>query len=299
MDSSLARDNAPLIPVKESEASSFGDCGNCGARLVGPFCSQCGEKKLLPHDYSVKHLAEEVLGEFTHFDTKFLRTLKILLGKPGELSRAYFHGGRSRYTKPLTLFVIINVIFFLVQPHTGLLRYKYRDYLGNPHYLAAIRTHLLETKEPEQRYSVRFDDNLQNQKKSLLVVSVPILALLMAALLAGAHRTYAEHLVLSVQLYAFLLTFLPVAVFVLIPVFWAVRAVGPAGEPVLRLLGAELGITIIAITGLTIYMYKALRRAYGTSPLRAAVVAFALAWGVAVLTGVYRNAVFFATFWTT
>jgi hypothetical protein len=299
VDSSLARDNAPLIPPPESEALSFGDCGNCGARLIGPFCAQCGERKLSPDDYSVKHLAEEVLGEFMHFDTKFLRTLKVLLTKPGELSRAYFHGGRSRYTKPLTLFVIINVIFFLVQPHTGLLRYKYRDYIENTHYRSAIRARLLATREPEQLYSARFNANLQNQKKSLLIVSVPILALVMLVLFMDARRTYAEHLVFSIQVYAFLLTYLPAVVVLLIPVLWAAQSAGPAGEPVLRALEAELGITIITITGLTVYMYKGLRRAYGVSQVRAAVAAFALAWSIAFLTGVYRNAAFFATFWTT
>lgn len=299
MESPVVRDNAPLVPTPEPEASSYGDCGNCHAPLRGSFCSQCGEKKFLTTDYSVKHLAEEVLGEFMHFDTKFLRTLKVLLTKPGEISRAYFHGGRSRYTKPLTLFVIINVVFFLIQPHTGLLRYKYAYYLSNPHYLAVFRTHLLQTKEPEQLYSARFDANLQNQKKSLLIVSVPILALLMTVLLAGSRRAYAEHLVFAVQVYAFLLTFATGIVVLLIPVFWAIRAAGPAGEPILRVFGTERGITIIMISGLTIYMYKGLRLAYAVSRARAAVAAFALAWGIAFLTGVYRNAVFFATFWTT
>jgi hypothetical protein len=299
VDSPLARDNAPLIPASELEASSFGECGNCHAPLTGPFCSRCGEKKLSHADYSVKHLAEEVLGEFVHFDTKFLRTLRVLLTKPGEISRAYFHGGRSRYTKPLTLFVIINVIFFLVQPHTGLLRYKYGDYIENNHYRSAVRAHLLATREPEQLYAARFNANLQNQKKSLLIVSVPILALVMLVLFVGARRTYAEHLVFSVQVYAFLLTYLPAVVVLLAPVLWAAHAAGPAGEPVFRVLEAELGITILTISGLTVYMYKGLRRAYGASQVRAAVAAFALAWSIALLTGVYRNAAFFATFWTT
>lgn len=114
MTSPTAGSGSPLVSTQSSGASSFGECGNCKTPLAGPFCSQCGEKKFSARDYSVVHIADEILGEFTHLDTKFLRTLKVLLTKPGELSRAYFHGGRSRYTKPLTLFVIINIIFFLV-----------------------------------------------------------------------------------------------------------------------------------------------------------------------------------------
>jgi hypothetical protein len=241
-----------------------------------------------------------VLGEFTHFDTKFLRTLKVLLLKPGELSRAYFHGGRSRYTKPLTLFVIINVLFFLLQPHMRLLRFGYANYLKNPAYQAAVNRRLVETKESPQSYSVRFDANLQNQKKSLLIMSVPVLALVMAVAFAGTHRRYAEHLVFSVQVYAFLLIYLLLAVLVFFPAFWALRAGGQAGEPLLRVLEREATIIAIAVAGLIIYMYHGLQRAYNASRLRAAITAFVLAWVVMFLFGiVYQNALFFATFWTT
>ena len=120
-----SRPSTPPVPSSEPGAFSAGACGNCGAQLAGPFCSQCGEKKFSRHDYSLGHFVEEALDGLAHFDSRFLRTLKLLLTRPGELSNAFFHGGRSRYTKPLSLFIIINVIFFFVQPHTGIFGYKY------------------------------------------------------------------------------------------------------------------------------------------------------------------------------
>lgn len=300
MTSPSPRHDTPLISAESSGASALGECGNCKAALAGPFCAQCGEKKFSSSDYSVVHLADEILGEFTHFDTKFLRTLKVLLTRPGELSRAYFHGGRSRYTKPLTLFIIINVIFFLVQPHTNLLHYKYADYLYDPHHRSAIHAHLLQTKEPEVRYAARFDANLQDQKKSLLIVSVPILALVMGVLFIGARRTYAEHLVFSVQVYAFMLTFLPAALFlVLIPVAIVAKAVGPAAALVANGADSDVGISILLLSTLTIYIYKGLRRAYDASRVRAAISAVVMAFTVGQLTGVYHNELFYATFWIT
>ena len=280
--------------------SPFEECGNCRVPLQGPYCSQCGEKKISPRDYSLPHFAEELVGVFTHLDTKFLRTLKALFTKPGELSRAYFHGGRSRYTKPLTVFVIINVVFFIIQPHTGLLRYKYSNYINDRHYVAMVRAHLLATKEPEQIYAARFNANLQNQKKSLLIVSVPVLAMVMAVLFIGTRRTYAEHLVFSVQVYAFLLSYLVAIVFaVLFPLTLLIGTVAPSAAPAVRLLESELGITVLTITALTIYMYHGLRRAHNASRPRAGLSAFALAWTIGFLTGAYRNALFYATFWTT
>jgi hypothetical protein len=300
VESSPVRDNAPLIPITESEASSFGECGNCHASLSGPFCSHCGEKRLSPDDYSVKHLAEEVLGEFTHFDTKFLRTLNVLFTKPGEVSRAYFHGGRSRYTKPLTLFVIINVLFFFVQPHTGLFHYSYAGYATDSEHRIAFQNHIRETGESQLAYTARFDGNLRDQKKSLLIVAVPLLALVMAVLFIGSGRAYAEHLVFSVQVYAFLLAYLAIVVLIaLVPVALALRAAGPAGEPIRRILGTESTIDAIVLIGLVVYIYAGLRRAYDASRTRAGIFALILACATSFLIAAYSNVLFYATFWTT
>jgi hypothetical protein len=73
----LPRPSTPPVPISESGAFSLGTCGNCGAQLTDSFCSHCGEKKLSPKDYSLAHLAEEALDGLTHFDTRFLRTLKL------------------------------------------------------------------------------------------------------------------------------------------------------------------------------------------------------------------------------
>ena len=297
---SRSRNEAPPVPSVESGASSFGACGNCGAQLNGPFCSQCGEKKVSPKDYTLRHFIEESLGELTYFDNRFLRTVRLLFTKPGQLSNAYFYGGRSRYTRPLTLFVIINVIFFFVQPHTGLFGYKYVQYMNDRAHLAAVQAHLRQTGESQQSYMARFDANLQNQKKSLLIVAVPVLALFMSLLFAGSGRTYAEHLVFSVQVYAFLLAYLAgVVLLLLVPLEMALGAVGPAAGPVMRSLETERAIDAILLAGVAVYMYFGFRRAYRASRIHAAASAMVLTVTVAYLIGLYHTGLFYVTFWTT
>jgi hypothetical protein len=294
----LPRPSAPPLPNSESGAFSLGVCGNCGVPLTGKYCSQCGEKKLSAKDYSLAHLAEEALDGFTHFDTRFLRTLKLLFTKPGALSNAYFHGGRSRYTKPLSLFIIINVIFFFVQPHTGLFGNKYAQYI-HMHY-AVVHEHLRHTGEPEQLYAARFNENLQHQKKSLFIVAVPALALVMGALFAGSGRTYAEHLVLSVQFYAFLLAYLAaIGVLVLRLFMLGLAAVAPAATHVVAALETELAIDLMLFIGLSIYIYLALWSAYETSQTRSAISAIILSVGVGFSLALYHNLLFYTAFWTT
>ena len=290
----------PSVPTSEPGAFSFGNCGNCGAELTGKFCSQCGEKKLTPKDYSVRHFVDEAIDDFTHFDSRFLRTVKLLLRKPGELSNAFFHGGRSRYTKPLSLFIIINIVFFFVQPHTGLFGYKYAQYMKNQGHHAAVQEHLRKTGESEQSYATRFNANLQNQKKSLLIVAVPFLALFMTVLFAGSGRTYAEHLVFSVQVYAFLLIYLAgVVILVLFPLIFALPKLWPAAGRVMWWLQTETGIDLILLVGLATYMYLGFRRAYRSSPLRSGINAVILAGATGVTIGGYHNLLFYLAFWTT
>ncbi|HJP86989.1 MAG TPA: DUF3667 domain-containing protein [Gemmatimonadaceae bacterium] len=286
-------------PKSETGAFSFGTCGNCGATLSGRYCAQCGEKKFSAHDYSIAHLLEEALDGLTHFDTRFLRTLKVLITRPGELSRAYFHGGRSRYTKPLSLFIIINIVFFFVQPHTGLFGYKYAQYTAIPRYSLAVQDHLRKTGESEVVYAARFNENLQHQKKSILIVAVPFLALVMSLLFMGSGRTYAEHLVLSVQVYAFLLAYLGIVILgVLFPIVVGLTWLFP-GVALLRRLGGELAIDTVLGIGLFTYVYLALRRAYETSRVRSVVDALLLSFAVVLTIIAYHSVLFYLTFLTT
>jgi hypothetical protein len=300
VSSQRSRRKTPLGPDSDSGALSFGKCGNCGAGLTGRFCSQCGEKQLTPRDYTVGHFLEDAIDGFTHLDTKFLRTFKLLIRKPGELSNAFFHGGRSRYTKPLSLFIIINIVFFLVQPHTGLFGYKYAHYVTNPSHLSAVQGHLAKTRESPVTYAARFDANLQNQKKSLLIVAVPVLALFMLIIFAGTGRTYAEHLVFSVQVYAFLLAYLAAtAFFFLLPIILALHATGSVGISIARRVESEFSIDLVLLVGVTVYMYLGFRRAYQTSRIRSGISAILLSSAVGLLIGLYHNLLFYVVFWTT
>src|SRR5439155_7755576 len=52
---------------------------------------------------SLWHLGEELLHGLLHFDAKGWRTLPLLIGRPGLLTRRYIDGQRARYVSPLAL----------------------------------------------------------------------------------------------------------------------------------------------------------------------------------------------------
>ncbi|TDE48409.1 DUF3667 domain-containing protein [Flavobacterium sp. GT3P67] len=56
----------------------------------------------------------ETLESFTHFDTKFLNTLKDLILKPGLVTKNYNSNKRARYVPPIKMYVFITFLFLLI-----------------------------------------------------------------------------------------------------------------------------------------------------------------------------------------
>lgn len=88
-------------------------CLNCGAALAGPFCAECGQRAMPPHP-TLRELAGDALAEFSGWDGKFAETIRLLVRKPGELTRQWLAGRRVAHISPLRLYIAASVVYFLV-----------------------------------------------------------------------------------------------------------------------------------------------------------------------------------------
>ena len=88
-------------------------CLNCGARLAGRYCSDCGQKDD-PHRPTFGHFVAETIESLTHADSRLWRTLWTLLVRPGLLTAEYFAGRRERYLPPVRLYIVFSVTYFLL-----------------------------------------------------------------------------------------------------------------------------------------------------------------------------------------
>ena len=88
------------------------NCLNCGARLAGPFCGECGQHAHVHRTLSAffHDFAHGVL----HFEGKIFRTLPLLAWKPGELTRRYVDGQRASFVSPIALFLFSVFLMFAV-----------------------------------------------------------------------------------------------------------------------------------------------------------------------------------------
>jgi hypothetical protein len=89
-----------------------GTCANCGALVTSNYCGNCGQRGHLHN--SVLHLVEELIHGLFHFETKGWRTLPLLVFRPGQLTRRFIDGQRTRFVSPLALFLFMMFLMFFV-----------------------------------------------------------------------------------------------------------------------------------------------------------------------------------------
>ncbi|NNE06282.1 MAG: DUF3667 domain-containing protein [Xanthomonadales bacterium] len=107
----VARDRSLSVPRERLAGSPA--CLNCGTELSGPFCYYCGQPdRNFLRFFPV--LLREMLSDFIDLDSRFARTMKPLMFRPGRLTRDYLDGRRFRYTPPIRLYLFSSIVFFLV-----------------------------------------------------------------------------------------------------------------------------------------------------------------------------------------
>lgn len=197
------------LPISDNTAQSC--CPSCGAVAAsGAFCAGCGESLHAAQRLHLGHFLHEAFHFQTHLDNKVVRTLKPLILQPGVLTRAWLLGQRQPYAKPIQLFVVLNLVFFLLASSLGvqLLAVDANSVrLGMP----GLAAPLLEAQRtrlglnPEQ-YAWVFNLALEPHKKWLFL----LLTVLIAGVLKGLHprRALVGHLVFAIHFSCLLFLFL-------------------------------------------------------------------------------------------
>jgi hypothetical protein len=87
-----------------------GVCADCGTLRVGGFCHACGQSGHVHRN--VTALGHDIAHGVFHFEGKIWKTLPLLVLRPGELTRRYVHGQRTRFVSPMALFLFSVFLLF-------------------------------------------------------------------------------------------------------------------------------------------------------------------------------------------
>ena len=126
---------APAPPVRP-DAERLADapattCLNCGSVLPGEFCPDCGQRDQPIRQPAHVFIAESV-SEYFGLDGRLWRSLGALLFKPGALTEAYLDGRRTRYLRPLRLYLSATVLFFFLLSLKDPFQVGYREIVLAP-----------------------------------------------------------------------------------------------------------------------------------------------------------------------
>ena len=246
-------------------------CANCGHDFGSPpprFCPACGQES---------HVRPPRLGEFlqqfggAYFATEgaLWRTLKLLLFKPGELTRQYLAGRRKHYVLPLRLYLSISLVVFLLlrlqggavevevdaqertaQPETKATGKASISILGNGNMGFGLKDGVFfcrqvpdwVCKRAKKRIDIdpkavsaeweRSKDRFIGNVGAAMFLLVPSFALWMKLAYWNRRLRYTEHLVFALHVHAFWF----IALALMFADLWWLTALGGTAVPVYTML---------------------------------------------------------------
>ena len=288
--------NTPIVGETLAAEGGGGSCVTCGAELRGPYCHACGEKARSPDDLRVAAFARRALGGAFDLDSRFWRTFRTLLARPGLLTAEFVAGRRRPYLHPLQVFLLANLVFFAMLGTLGgfnTFTTTLDVHLGQPLY-GEVAQRLVDARVAPGSgaaalYAARFDEATPRYANSMVILTVPIFAALFA-LLYPRRRAFVPHVVFGLHFMALLLlvvSVLPLALRLLVMI--APGAIGP-------LTRSELPVALVLATCLLLWLVPALHRAYGDGPTAAAARAIGAVLLILPTLLIYRAVLFFAVY---
>lgn len=230
-------------------------------------------------------------------DSRFLKTLWLTIKNPGFLSKEYADGRRVNYLRPLQLFFILNLIYFLfpvLQLFNSSLRTQMYYLFHSNMVREIVVKHVVEEGISLEGYGLMYDAKTMGLAKLLMVVFVLLASLPLSLIFIKKNRYFTDHVTLAVELACFNMfvnaIFLSVLLIGLSKIFhWSGSGLGSYLN--------DSTLTIIFISTNLYFIYRAARTFYQQKGKRLIVKSLLAIIGLFMALEAYKFLLFFVTFW--
>lgn len=179
-------------------------CQNCGTAQTGIYCSQCGQKFLDQRTlFSVPFIMKDFFQQLTNWDSKFFSSFFHLLFRPGKLSVTYEQGQRERFVKPVQLFLLSNLIYFLIGANVFFsVPFSYLNSTNSFIHTIAEKKAVARGLTLED-YAKRFNAKNKDISKTLLILIIPLFAFVLLFTFWSNKLYWGQHLLFATHFLAF------------------------------------------------------------------------------------------------
>lgn len=247
-------------------------CKNCKHPFAGKYCNRCGEKVYTDHDRTLAHFVKESIHFVTHFEGTFFTTVRYLFTRPGKLSADYCYGIRKSLFKPLSLFLLLCIIYLLFPVFEGLnMRLYY--HVNASIYGDYARNEVMEVMRQHQWNDAQMAEAFHKQStkvsKFLLLILLPLTALFFWALTYKKRSYFFDQMVFATEINSVYLIWGFMILPLLLTIFqFAFQIMTGRTYPF-----TDLGVGIVLYALFLLYVVLGCRRFYGIKTWRAILIA--------------------------
>lgn len=273
-------------------------CKSCGNEFTGRYCNLCGEKVIEAKDRKFRTALGSVLMATTVIDNKFVKSLWLIIRNPGFLSLEYVTGRRVMYMRPLQMFFILNLTYFLfplLQMFNSSLKTQLYVLPHRKIALAVVTKKLLKDGLTLPGFELIYNEKTTSLAKLLVVVFVVLASLPLSLIFRKKNRYFTDHLALSVELTSFNLAINAIGLSFL---FMLINAAFHWGHWGWGSYLNDITLTVIFVATNMYFLLRASRTFYRQKGKRIIIKAALGILGLFLALEAYRFLLFFITIWS-
>jgi len=273
-------------------------CKTCAHTFEGYFCNLCGEKVLDARDKKSTTSLRTVLMATTIADNRFIKSLRLTVLNPGFLSREYVDGRRVPYMRPLQMFFILNVIYFLfpvLQLFNPSLKTQV-SYLAHAPIARSIIKHKLATERISMLgLELMYNDKTNRMAKLMVVLFIALAAVPLSLIFRKRNRLFSDHIALAIELSSFNLAINAIGLFIVLALM---NSLFHWSRVTWGVYLNDLTVTVIFVLTNLYFIFRAAQTFYNQKGKRLVIKAFLGIAGLFAALEAYKFMLFFITLWT-